>query len=48
MNKTSTLQCVSLHPFSASLLALALAGCAPKPTIVGKWQGTTTQQGRSA
>ncbi len=29
-----------------SLLAFALAGCAsPKPTVVGKWQGTVTQPG---
>ena len=35
-------------PRPASLLALALAasvlaGCAPKPTLVGKWQGVVTQ-----
>lgn len=29
----------------AAGLALTLVGCAHKPTIVGKWQGTTTNQG---
>ena len=30
-----------------SLPALALTGCAPKPTLVGKWQGTVSQPGRT-
>ncbi len=44
MKKTS----LSLRPASLAvlpLLAAVLAGCAPKPTIVGKWQGTLTQPG---
>ena len=37
---------LSLHPIlpvALALTAFAVAGCAPKPTIVGKWQGTMTQ-----
>lgn len=30
-----------------ALLALTVAGCAPKPTLVGKWQGTVTQPSRT-
>lgn len=33
--------------FALVLLPYVLAGCAPKPTIVGKWQGTVTQAGAS-
>ena len=37
-----------LIPLAAlTLMSLAVAGCAPKPTIVGKWQGTVTQSGRA-
>ena len=31
--------------FSLLIAALTLAGCAPKKTIVGKWQGAVTQRG---
>ena len=34
-----------LISFALLFLPLAVAGCAHKPTIVGKWQGTTTTQG---
>ena len=31
--------------FALVLLSCVLAGCAPKPTIVGKWQGAVAQAG---
>jgi len=33
----------SAPPLALALLAFALAGCAHKATLVGKWQGTITQ-----
>lgn len=41
----STSLALRLAALPAFALALALTGCSHKPTIVGKWQGTTTRQG---
>jgi hypothetical protein len=45
--KSTTLFPHSVPALTLSLLfsALALAGCAPKKSIVGKWQGAVTQRG---
>jgi hypothetical protein len=45
--KSTTLVPRSVPALTLSLLfsVLVLAGCAPKKTIVGKWQGAVTQRG---